>query len=393
MSLSIDLAAVDCRNEGADVSGAGTSGAGVSGIDQDALSRQLAVWDITEQLKVSQASVFISGLSGLGVEIAKNICLTGVRALTIHDDKRATLKASNSNFYISRNGAPVQQTRAEATLHNLQQLNANVTVSLAAGKLDESLESLLVGHAVVVLCDTPLQTQLVVNDYCRSVGIKFIAASVRGVFASAFADFGEDFCTHDKDGEPIKELMIQDIAVEQQVEQEQELEQEQEQKHSRPAAVKKLVVTSVMLAGAGNERIHQRHGFADGDTVMFRDCGGGMTMLNQGKFKVTTLSPYSFSIDVHTSESAPLYTGNATCMLVKTAQKVEFKCLRDSLAQPVFLEIDMHKSQAPALMHLAFLALEDFRSVIYHKIVVIHHYHHYIASQIVIDRVSKSNRG
>ena len=177
-------------------------------IDQSALSRQLAVWDVKSQVKVSQSTIFISGLNGLGLEIAKNLCLAGVKGLTIHDDNLATAKAANSNFYISRVGTSPDANRAEATLPRLSTLNPNVTVELAKGGLQTSYESLVVGHTAVVLCDAPLDTQLLVNDFCRSKGIKFISADVRGVFAWAFTDFGDSFFTSDKDGEPLKELMV-----------------------------------------------------------------------------------------------------------------------------------------------------------------------------------------
>ena len=36
--------------------------------------------------KQSNSSVFLSGLGPLGVEIAKNIILSGVKQFTIHDD-------------------------------------------------------------------------------------------------------------------------------------------------------------------------------------------------------------------------------------------------------------------------------------------------------------------
>jgi len=35
--------------------------------------------------KQSKATVFISGLDNLGVEIAKNIVLAGVKKITLHD--------------------------------------------------------------------------------------------------------------------------------------------------------------------------------------------------------------------------------------------------------------------------------------------------------------------
>lgn len=40
--------------------------------------------------KMHSSSVFISGMGGLGVELAKNVILAGVRSVTIHDDNIAT---------------------------------------------------------------------------------------------------------------------------------------------------------------------------------------------------------------------------------------------------------------------------------------------------------------
>jgi molybdopterin/thiamine biosynthesis adenylyltransferase len=39
--------------------------------------------------KQANASVFLSGIGALGVEIAKNVVLSGVKRFTIHDDKIA----------------------------------------------------------------------------------------------------------------------------------------------------------------------------------------------------------------------------------------------------------------------------------------------------------------
>lgn len=40
--------------------------------------------------KQSKCSVFLSGLGALGVEIAKNVVLSGVKRFTIHDSKTVT---------------------------------------------------------------------------------------------------------------------------------------------------------------------------------------------------------------------------------------------------------------------------------------------------------------
>ena len=60
-------------------------------LDLGALSRQIATFDVHSQLRFSGASVFISGLNLLGLEVAKNVCLSGPKSITIHDDRPATV--------------------------------------------------------------------------------------------------------------------------------------------------------------------------------------------------------------------------------------------------------------------------------------------------------------
>jgi molybdopterin/thiamine biosynthesis adenylyltransferase len=64
---------------------------GSHSLDLDALSRQIATFDVRSQLRFSGASVFVSGLNLLGLEVAKNVCLSGPKAVTIHDDRPATV--------------------------------------------------------------------------------------------------------------------------------------------------------------------------------------------------------------------------------------------------------------------------------------------------------------
>ena len=42
--------------------------------------------------RMNRSDVLISGMGGLGVEIAKNIVLGGVKSLTIHDEGNVTIE-------------------------------------------------------------------------------------------------------------------------------------------------------------------------------------------------------------------------------------------------------------------------------------------------------------
>ena len=52
----------------------------------DRWSRYIGAMGMDAVKKQSNSSVFLSGLGPLGVEIAKNIILSGVKQFTIHDD-------------------------------------------------------------------------------------------------------------------------------------------------------------------------------------------------------------------------------------------------------------------------------------------------------------------
>lgn len=69
-------------------------------IDQDALSRQLAVYGRETQMKLMGLRVYIHGITGLGVEVAKNLILAGPKQVSIFDGKIVTIDDVGRNFYL-----------------------------------------------------------------------------------------------------------------------------------------------------------------------------------------------------------------------------------------------------------------------------------------------------
>lgn len=66
----------------------------------------------------ANASVFVSGLGALGVEVVKNIVLSGVKSLTIHDSQKATHTDLSGQFFLSE--SDIDKNRAEASLNKIQ---------------------------------------------------------------------------------------------------------------------------------------------------------------------------------------------------------------------------------------------------------------------------------
>lgn len=61
-------------------------------IDESLYSRQLYVLGHEAMHRMQSSNVLISGMGGLGVEIAKNIILGGVKSVTIHDESLVKMK-------------------------------------------------------------------------------------------------------------------------------------------------------------------------------------------------------------------------------------------------------------------------------------------------------------
>lgn len=296
---------------------------GVGEIDEGLYSRQLYVLGHDAMRKMASSDVLISGLGGLGVEVAKNVILGGVKSVTLHDSVACSFNDLSSQFYLTEND--VGKNRAEVSCPKLAELNSYVPVKAFTGVLSESY---LKQFKVVVLTETTLSEQLRISEITHSNGIALIVSDTRGVFAQVFCDFGEDFTVTDTTGENPISVMVAGISKDEEG-----------------------VVTCMD---------ESRHGFEDGDYVTFNEVQG-MTEVNGCKpKKITVLGPYTFCIGDTTSYSDYIKGGIVT--QVKMPKKLNFKSLKNSLDEPDYLISDFGKFDRPCQLHLAFLALHKFVS-------------------------------
>ena len=96
-------------------------------IDEDLHSRQLAVYGRETMRRLFGAQILISGLQGLGVEVAKNVILAGVKSVTLHDTGNVDLLDLSSQFYFTE--GDIGKNRALAYVEKLKELNTAVDVT------------------------------------------------------------------------------------------------------------------------------------------------------------------------------------------------------------------------------------------------------------------------
>ncbi|XAR58888.1 hypothetical protein NMG60_11014458 [Bertholletia excelsa] len=296
-------------------------------IDEDLHSRQLAVYGRETMRRLFASNVLVSGMQGLGAEIAKNLVLAGVKSVTLHDEGTVELWDLSSNFIFSE--SDIGKNRALASVQKLQELNNAVVISTLTTKLSKEQLS---DFQAVVFTDSTLEKAIEFNDYCHNhqPPIAFIKADVRGLFGSVFCDFGPEFTVFDVDGEEPHTGIIASIS------------------NDNPA----------LVSCVDDERLE----FQDGDLVVFSEIKG-MTELNDGKpRKIKNARPYSFTLEEDTTNFGTYERGGIVTQ-VKQPKILNFKPLTEALKDPGdFLLSDFSKFDRPPLLHLAFQGLDKFIS-------------------------------
>ncbi|EWC48694.1 ubiquitin-activating enzyme E1 1 [Drechslerella stenobrocha 248] len=296
---------------------------GEQNIDEGLYSRQLYVLGHEAMRRMAKSNVLVVGVKGLGVEIAKNIALAGVKAMAIYDPAPVEIADLSAQFFLRKE--EIGRPRAEVTQPRLAELNAYVPVSVHTENPFENPESLS-KYQVVVLTETSLDNQLQINKFCRANGIYFVSADVRGLFGNVFCDFGDEFSVADATGENPVSGIISDI--------------------SEDGLVTALDET--------------RHGLEDGDHVTFSEVEG-MEKINDGTpRKVEVKGPYTFSIG--SVEGLGKYSRGGLFQQVKMPKIINFKSLEEQLRKPEFLISDFAKWDRPVQLHIGFQALSKFAS-------------------------------
>ena len=291
-------------------------------IDESLYSRQLYVLGHEAMKKMGSSRVLVVGMRGLGVEIAKNIALAGVKSLTLFDPQPAKIQDLSSQFFL--HPGDVGQPRADVTAPRVAELNPYTPVSVHMSKDLTSDLSSLKQYQVVVLTDTPLKDQITISDYCHENGIYVVITDTYGLFGFLFSDFGKNFTVGDPTGEnPLNGI-----------------------------------VAGIDQDGLVSALDETRHGLEDGDFVTFTEVEG-MEGLNDGTpRKITVKGPYTFSIgDV---SDMGMYKKGGLYQQIKMPKILDFEPFSQQLKQPEQLISDFAKFDRPGQLHLGVQALHAF---------------------------------
>src|SRR3978361_2290594 len=97
-------------------------------IDESLYSRQLYVLGHEAMKRMGASNILVVGLKGLGVEIAKNIALAGVKSLTLYDPAPAAIADLSSQFFLHTED--IGKPRDAVPVTRVGELNAYTPVSV-----------------------------------------------------------------------------------------------------------------------------------------------------------------------------------------------------------------------------------------------------------------------
>jgi len=314
------------------------TGNGNHNLDEGLYSRQLYVLGKEAMQKMSQSNILLVGLTGLGVEVAKNLILTGVASVFLYDNSLVQLSDLSTQFYLREED--IGKKRSVSCHAQLAELNHYVGVEVFANE-PNAQELIERGIKTIIVNSASLDQMIHWNDICRQNKIHFVSASVYGVFGSVFCDFGENFEIIDPNGESPQTYMIASITQEE--------------------------VSTVTIVD------DTRLDLETGDWVTFSEIKGMETKNAQGETvsinvsepqQIKVLGPYTFSIG-DTRNFSP-YTSGGYVHQVKKPVTVHFSSLRESLKEPKFVTTDWAKMDKPSQLLLGLQTLAAYQSEYHH---------------------------
>lgn len=268
-------------------------------VDESLYSRQLYAIGLDAMKSIVSSKVLISNLTPLAVEICKNIILCGCGTLTLADtDNKITEKDLGLNYYITEKD--FGKKRSDVMGKRMQELNKNVTVNKYSGIVDEKICS---KYDLIVFVDPVFdESTLKLNEYCRSKSIKTIYTSTNGIYGFIFCDFN-NFITTDMNGEKIRSGIIVDVDISE----------------------------NILITDKNHDL----------------ETDVNIKIENSTYIIIKVIDRFKIKIDKTISENL---IGKSYTEL-KSKVEINFKSLRESIADPEFIITDFAKMDKPQLLH------------------------------------------
>ncbi|CAI2736752.1 unnamed protein product [Schistosoma spindalis] len=317
-------------------------------IDDSLYSRQRCVLGENAMKRMCKSRVFLHGLGGVGIEIAKNLILAGVGELIVQDGSLCSKQDLGTQFYVDDHSVKGSETRAEASLDRLTALNPYVRITLETGDVTDircplsdpannNILKTLVGEGssmkvdCLILTQCSLKKATLLDLFCRAYDIKFIYTDIYGAFGNLFCDFGSDFTVLTQDDEPCREFFI--------------------------GKIEKINDEELLVTVLGD----RRHHLENNDVIRFTELKN-LPMLNEREFPIRVKSPSELIITTSIKDIQFPYSDGGIVLQVKKPQVYTFETMLEQLKYPKLMCVDFSEPEEGNLLHLTYLTLMKFNT-------------------------------
>ena len=168
----------------------------IDSIDHDKWSRQIRTYGLEITKILSKLKILVVGLSGYGVEIAKNIILSNPNQVSIFDDKICKISDLGCNYFLTNDDILNKNRRDEACINKLSELNPSTKIVIENNYISKIKE-----FDVIIITEI-MHSDLIkkIDKECHENNKGFIYTLSLGLMSFAFSDFGTKHLILDKTG-------------------------------------------------------------------------------------------------------------------------------------------------------------------------------------------------
>ncbi|KAF3935621.1 hypothetical protein ABW19_dt0204961 [Dactylella cylindrospora] len=148
--------------------------------------RQIRLWGMEAQARMRNAHILLVTVRALGNEIAKNLVLAGIGAITVNDPEIVSEDDLGAQFFLQE--GMVGHNRADAAAPAIQRLNPRVVVKTDVSTIEHKDTEFFKQFSMVIVTEADLNTMVAINSACREAGVPFYAGACYGLYGYAFAD-------------------------------------------------------------------------------------------------------------------------------------------------------------------------------------------------------------
>lgn len=133
-------------------------------------------WDISTQLKLKEASVFVAGAGGLGSVVLYYLAAAGVGRIIFCD--RDIVEPGNLNRQILYETDDIAKAKVDAAQEKLTAFNSNIDLIPVKGEISTDTALLLSGCSLIIDCLDNFRSRHILNSLSVDLNIPMIHAGV-----------------------------------------------------------------------------------------------------------------------------------------------------------------------------------------------------------------------